>query len=160
MEQPSKKQTQFKPKTNPFLPPKITPKAKTNPIKPNFKRPTPPQFPAGYVEKTRLRNYEIPKGKKYENEVEKQKRTKPNPAATKRQRSRVKLFPPSLVAGQNLPAIASAKADSKRTKNLAYSQIAAIIIEFIDYGTKIGDFLCVINAVVAMPLKNAPLKKE
>jgi hypothetical protein len=34
---------------------------------------------------------------------------------------------------QNLPAIALAKADSKRTKNLAYSQIAAIIIEFIDY---------------------------
>ena len=59
-----------------------------------------------------------------------------------------------------LPKTNPNKADSKRTKNLAYSQIAAIIIEFIDYGTKIGDFLCVINAVVAMPLKNAPLKKE
>jgi hypothetical protein len=61
---------------------------------------------------------------------------------------------------QNLPAIALAKADSKRTKNLAYSQIAAIIIEFIDYEPKIGDFLCVINAVVVMPLKNVPSKKE
>ena len=72
----TQKQTQFKPKTKPFLPPKTNPQTQTNPIY------------AGQAIQKCLRNYEIPKGKKiqkqsyknanYRNEPDKQKSSRQN----------------------------------------------------------------------------------